>query len=245
MRCGRLDARLVAHVHELFGGDVASRVARVGRAADPADRRVEAGRALVHGGQHVGEREPARVVQVQCDREVPELAGEHAHHGGHLPRCALSRGVPDRERGHPGRDEAAGEFQHAPGRHRAFVGRPEGGRDGSDDAKARRSCELHDALGLAHGLLGPALDVALAAALAGRDEDRDRVGPRLDGPPRADDVRHGRVVHDSRHAVDRRHHVRRVGQLRDSIRPDEGRRVDLRQSGRREAIDEFGLVLSG
>ena len=66
-RDARLPARRVEEVDEVLGREVAGRAGRVRAATGPAGRRVEAADPGVEPGRDVGQRRPARVVEVVGD----------------------------------------------------------------------------------------------------------------------------------------------------------------------------------
>src|SRR5262249_58084752 len=70
----RLDALTVEEVDQILRADVAGRPRREGAAADPADRRVEHGRAGFDRGPRVRDPGVARVVQMHADRNAQRAA---------------------------------------------------------------------------------------------------------------------------------------------------------------------------
>jgi len=62
-----IDAHLLAEQHQLLGADVACSLWLPGErtAAEPADGRVELGHTHLEPGMRIGDREPARIVQMQ------------------------------------------------------------------------------------------------------------------------------------------------------------------------------------
>src|SRR6185437_11130342 len=84
----------------VFEHDVAGRAGCVGAAAEPAERGVELAAAGVEGGEHVGDAEPAGVVEMRGDRERRDIADDSAEYA--LDRRRLT--VADRI----GEDDAIG-----------------------------------------------------------------------------------------------------------------------------------------
>src|SRR5580698_3832038 len=73
-----IDAGVVAvefeHMHEFFGTYVAARAGRIGAAAEPAQRCIEAIDADAERGKRIGKRHATRVVEVQREFECIEVA---------------------------------------------------------------------------------------------------------------------------------------------------------------------------
>jgi hypothetical protein len=67
------------HVDGVFAADVAAGARRVGAAAQPAQRAVEAVDAPLHGGQHIGQPHAAGVVEVQRQLQAGETLLQGVH----------------------------------------------------------------------------------------------------------------------------------------------------------------------
>ena len=75
-----IDAHLFAEQHQFLGADIAGCFWLAGEraVAESADRRVELGNAHLEPGMCVGDGEPARIVEVQRDRDVGPAAAHIA-----------------------------------------------------------------------------------------------------------------------------------------------------------------------
>ncbi len=85
------------------------------------------------------------------------------------------------------------------------------------------------------------VDVRLRERLARGGEDADRIGCRGLGALEAARVRDEDGVSDARPAIEARHELVRVGQLRDRPGRDEAGGLDLAQPGIGEELDEAQL----
>src|SRR5215470_1157536 len=78
----RVDAHLLAEQYQLLGADVAGCLWLPGEraTAQPTDGRVELGDTHLEPGMRIGNREPARIVQVQRNRYCRPSAAHGAQH---------------------------------------------------------------------------------------------------------------------------------------------------------------------
>ncbi len=87
--------------------------------------------------------------------------------------------------------------------------------------------------------------VGAVVRLRCRDHKHDLVELRGERALGAARVRHQRDVGHVGIAADSRHHFRGVAELRNRLRRDERRRLDLGHTGLRKAVDDLDLALGG
>ena len=225
------------HVDEVLGRDVAGRPRRERTAADASDRRVEHGRARLDCGIGVREAGVAGVVQVDADRE-PE-SGDGLDEPADPARRSDADRVREDDLVRAGGGDLLGEAHDVLRLDRPLEGAAERDTDrhaGADPVLVRprddapggldRRCDRGTLVSLVHRLrrcegevrlLEPGRGQAVVAAL----------------------VENEAGVDDARPALYRRDHLLGPRHLRDTRGVDEAHRLDSRQPGGGEQVDEL------
>ena len=168
-------------------------------------------------------------------------AGAGIDHAGNRARIADADGVAERDFVAAHVEE---DFRHFGGflrRHDAFVGTA----DDTGNIAAHRDCQRRGGgnhrLEALQAFRNRTVDVLLREGLRGGAENRHFIRAGRDGAVETLQVRRQRSVGHARPALDAGQHDSVVAHLRHPFRRDEGGRLDHRQPGRGQALDQFDL----
>ena len=191
---------------------------------------------------HVGEADPARIVEVQSEAE-PRGGLPHRSHGrGDERRRRHAGGVAEAHSSQPELPEAVCDPAYPCGRDVALEGAAERGRD---RAVHGYPCLLRHSghhLEARERFFDAPVHVLPVVALRGGQEDDHLVDLGLGRAQRPALVRHQCGEHRPAGAVDAAHDLLGVGKLRHRARRHEGGRLDTRNAGVDEPVDELDLL---
>ena len=247
----RAHAHRVEGVHEIFEREVAGRARGVGAAAERTDAAIDPGHARLERGEHVGDGQPAGVVQVHADGHRTGQRRGGGHEAPHLGGNGRADRVGQTDPGHPGTEGALDGAEHDDRIDGADERAAERRRQGHLDARVPRGGETHDLVEhderRVHGRAG----VALVVGLGDRHDELQVVETGRQRPLRPPQVQHeppadrpvvwigprgGRGGGDQRFGV---------GQGRDAIGSHERRQLELGDAGAHERLIERDLVVGG
>ena len=211
-------------VHEVLRRDVPRRVRGEGAAAEPADRRVENGRARCERRERIRVAGVPRVVEMAADRDSElDRAPDQRAHGAW---CRYSDRVGEDERVGAALGDARCRLHDAFGIDLALERAAERDAQRHRRAEAVRTSARDDAPGSLDGLLDGRALVPLVERFGDAECEANLVEPRRDEPLVAALVEREPGPHYSRHHSDGRDDLLRTGHLRHTSRVDEARDLD-------------------
>ena len=179
------------------------------------------------------------------ERRDRHVLGHEGEERGRLARGAHADRVAQRDLVRARREQRRGDLRHRARVHVAFVRAAEHARDVAAHANALRLRRDEDRLRPLEALGDSAVDVLPRKRLRGGDEHGDLVRSRRSCRFEALHVgcQHG-VTH-TRSAADPCHDVGGIRHLRHPLRRNEGRRLDRREAGVGEPVDQRDLDVGG
>jgi hypothetical protein len=208
---------LFAHRDQVFGTDVARRAGRERAAAQPTQCGIEALGAGIEGGDHIGQSQPAGVVEMQGQRIGRDQRQGLLHQSSHLAWIGHARGVGQRDASAAQVKVAADQIEHLLHRLVAVERASERGGHGAVEPclAPRQRSDLREA---GEAFLGGHAHVGQVMGLAGGHHQVELVrtgGKRALGTFQ---VRHQRHVDGSRSALQAGEHLGCIGKGRHGLR---------------------------
>jgi len=120
------DSKAVEHVDEVLGGEVALRSWRIWATPETPGRHVECRDPRIERCQDIGERRPARVVEVKRDLSERHLSGDGFDDGRYLSRMSNADRIAHRHFERPHADQGSGDASDRARLDRSFERAAEG-----------------------------------------------------------------------------------------------------------------------
>ena len=243
-----VEAERLGEEHHVLGDHVAGRARRIGAAAEPAQRSIESAHAGLDRGRHVGDAEPARVVEMRQQRDLgPTAFADAGEQRADRVRIAEADRVGEPDLVDPDRRDSFGEAHHAIVRHVALDGAAERGGKPAEQfrplGRLDAAQEFGDALEVRERLRGRAAHIAEVMALAHRHDVVELVHAERGAALRALQVRHQRRDGEAGNRERALRDLLGVGELRQQLRRHERADLDLPHAGRVLGLDPGELLV--
>ena len=209
------DAHAAEQISDVLGRDIPARARRMGAAAEAAEACVESRDALLPRGEHIGEPQAARVVEMSAGEALAGDGKRLREQRFDLQRIGVAHRIGEPHALGAGRQRAGDKAQHFVRLDAALDRAAERGADPDFDHAVRTAvvAQIADPRDLVDHIVGRLAQIREAVRVARRQRKQHQVRPGLDRALGALEIRHQHGDRQSRQRLRERDDLRGVGKL--------------------------------